>query len=403
MPAAPSTSILSSVIDAVTLQQSTDGAFENVDGYSQIWGKLKSGGRCTSEGGGSDVQRQWHLGLPNAQLLASGAQRVWSQSDQYRATRHPWSNTDSHDCIYVNDVRANNTPQGLVKLNKRLIDSMVLSLRNKLCTDIWTSNAGQNTAAGIAVAAANPVPMAGLITLMGAGSTVLGYNPTTHASTGTTVAAADLEALPDMSYFGLATNPTAPPAGLTNPFTECFSPVLVNETSTGFGGTTHTWAGQAVYVLNHLATRLTRGKGPDEYPDLFVTSNARFQVLLNSFESTYHTILTQAPGSVPNRRIGGGANLEIPFGNGVATWDQFITAPITFAVNTKKLEFVYLPAGKLVIDPNLPMPREGDMTSMTFIDTQYDATQVAHLAGAQITGCVIGNPRFQGISYAYAA
>jgi hypothetical protein len=402
MPAAPTTSILSSVIDAVTLQQSADGAFENVDGYSEIWKRLKAGGRCNSEGGGTDVQRQWHLGLPAAQLLATGAQRTWSQADQYRATRHPWSNTDSHDCIYVNDVRANNSQQGLVKLNKRLTDNMTLALRNKLCADVYQSNAGQNTTAGIAVSAANPVPMAGLITCMGAGSSVLGYNASTRASTGTTVAATDKEALPDMSYFGLATNPTAPPAGLTNPQPECFSPVLVNENSTAFGSAVDTWDGQAVVVLNYLSLRLQRGKGPGEQADLFVTTQSRFNTLLNSFESTYHTILSTPAGTVPNRRVGGAANLEIPFGFGVATWDQYITAPITFGINTKQMEYVYLPAGKLVIDPNLPMPREGDLTSMCFVDTQYDATQVAHLAGAQITGALICNPRFQGITYAYA-
>ncbi len=402
MPTAPTNSILSGQIDAVTLQQSMDGAFENVDGYSTIWKKLKENGRCTQDGGGSWIQRQWHLGLPNAQLLANGAQRIWSASDQYRATTHPWSNLDSHDCIYVNDVRANNTPQGLVKLNKKLIDSMTTAMRNKMCTDVFLSNAGQNTVSGVAIAAANPVPFAGLLTLFGYGTTAQGYNPTTRASTGTTVAAGDFEALPDMSYFGLATNPVAPPVGLTNPFPECFSPVLVNENCTGYTGSTHTWDGQAVQVLNYLALRLQRGKGPDQQADLFVTSQARYRIALNSFESTYHTILTSEAGSVPNRRVGGSANLEIPFGYGTLTWDQFINVAVTFGINTRQLEFAYLPAGKLIIDPNLPMPREGDMTSMTFVDTQYDATQVAHLAGAQITGAFIGNPRFQGMTYAFA-
>ncbi len=407
---APSTSIHTGLIDRVTMQQVMEGAFEDALNQSPIWGRMDANGVIKGDGGGDFLTKNVHMGLPATVDRAAGTARVFSANQEYVNYSIPWANIEATDAITRIDAELNNTKEGKVKLRAKTFERLGNGLSVGMATRLLSYNAGQNTTFGIAVTApASGVALGGLPTLFGYGNntaaSATGYNPDTHASTGTTVAAGDKEVLPSSTYYGVSTDPTAVLPGVTNKQTEANSPKIINETSTAFkaaGSTVYTWEANCERIIKHMATRATCGMGAGQAPDMLITTQARHVQVLNTLDAKYRVILESRQGPNPNLRVSQRQDLVIPYGGLELWWDFYLTAAVTYCLNSRKMQFSYVPQAKVIIDPTTGREGMGEMSKHVGVQTGFDMTQDAHLSAASVIGAFWLDPRWHAACYAFA-
>lgn len=406
----PSSSVHTSLIDKVTMQQVMEGAYENALNLSPIWGRMDANGVIKGDGGGDFLTKTSHMGLPATSDRAAGVARVFAASGEYCNYSIPWANVEVTDAITRIDAALNDTKEGKVKLRNRLMESMSEGLAVGMAQRVLNYNAGSTTTFGIApTVPASGVALGGLPTLFGWGTsavgTAQGYNPNTHLTTGSNVAAGDLEVTPNATYYGVSTNPAAVISGVTNKQTEANSPKIINETSTGFaaaGSTTYTWAANCERILKHMATRCTVGMGPGQAPDMAITTSARHIQVLNTLDTKYRVILESRTGANPNLRTSQRQDLVIPYGGLELWWDFYLTAAVTYVVNSRKMFFHYVPQQKVAIDPTTGRESMGEKSAHVGVQTGFDMVQDAHLAAATVLGAYWLDPRHHAACFAFA-
>lgn len=397
----PTYNVNTNLIDPVTTQQFMDGALENVLQQDGLLSAMKSAGTITYDGYGQSDTKNVHVGLPSTSERGAGTVRTFSSNQQYVTAYIPWSNVEGNDMIRRLDAQLNSGPAAKVQLTKRILPNLAMGLRVGLVTRLLTQNAGSNAVAGFAAATSNPPPLGGLPTLFGYGSAAQNWNPVTRATTGVWTNTSK-EVLPNTTYYGLATNPTSPPASITNPQTDCLSPVITAYNATaatwGSSGGAATWASNCREVLNHHIARQTRGDMPEDIPDLAIMTNTMFAALTNTFQAYYRVSLEK--GEVdPNMRIGQGSTISIPYGPLTLKWSAYLSQEVCYVLNSRKMNLKLFPTKKLAIDPTLGVVETED-ASMISVQTQYDIREDAHLISAGILGDFFLEPRYHGMSYA---
>lgn len=393
----PTYSVNSSVIDAVTLQQTMDGAWPDWMNYSCILKKMEEAGTIDKKADGAFLTKNIDVGLGVAQERSAAQTRSFNSENDYVNLIMPWTNVEANRGLSSLDVRVNSGANGKVKLNEQLIQKLKDTMKVALLTRILTYNAGTTTVAGFTAATANPPPLGGLPTLFGYGASAQAYNPVTRSSSGAWSAASKY-VLPNTTYYGVSTNPLSPPATVANPQFECLSPVISAYTATVWNATaTGTWLNNCREVLNGHITRQTRGNGPDERPDFAAMSQTMFTDLINTFQAYYRTVLA-GEAQDPNMRAISGTDQQIPYGPLTLHYDSYLTQEVCYVLNSKKMGLSLFPADKIVIDPSLP--NKG--TSMFTVETNYDMTSGAHLASVGLLGQMWLDPRYHGMSYAAA-
>jgi hypothetical protein len=280
-----------------------------------------------------------------------------------------------------------------------MMRDMGADARRDLATNILRSNAGSNIAFGQAVATANPVPIFGLPTMFGYGGAAQNYNPDTQATSGT-VAAGDREVLPNQLYCGVSTHPTNAIAGVDFKQNESTSPVLVNWSSTAFGGTT--FKANALNVLDHGLTRLTRSEDPMDVPDLLLMTRTGFTDLASSIvgggpSGLGSRVVYTGEAQNPNMKLF--SDNMIPYGNAKAYWDVSMPANTVYFLNTNYLEFNYFPQKAI----NGSAEIGSDVGSEYFgVRSDYDIKQGGHLAVANLCANLWGNPFYHGAAFNFA-
>lgn len=395
MAAAPTYNQYSPLVDATTTQQFMRGEFENVVKRNILLSELDKNGNIKKDASGKYLERNVRVGVFSAGYRSADlAARTFARQQQRATYSIPYSIREVTGVLAEHDIIFNSGKEALISLKEKMLKNMGDDFRRDLGSILLTSNAAANSVFGQSAVSGSPVPFFGLPSIFGYGSAATGYNATTQASTGSGVAAADAEVLPNDTYCGVSTHPTNPIAGVTNRQNESTSPVIVNYTSTTFGATT-TWAANAIKVLDYMNTRLTRSNDPMDAPTLGICDRTMFNAVRALLQSNFRIELTGSPKTVSPTLF---RDNRIPWGTFDLVWDVSQPASVLYMLNTNYLEFDVFPQYSINKDGTLSQSAE-DMFS---IKTQYSIEQGGHLAVAQLTGQLWANPYFQGAAYGFA-
>jgi len=401
MPAsAPTYNNFSALIDPVTTQQFMRGAFDNTLRRVIILKKLKEAGRIKGDASGKWFERTVRAGQYTSALRTDLAQRTFARNQTKITYAVPYSNKETTGMLSRLDVRfQQGRDQSTVLMNVRetMMNEMAIDFQTNYATDLLTKNGGSTTTFGQAAASGSPVPVFGLPTMFNYGAAPAAYNPDTQVIGGA-VGAGDKEVAGEGTYCGVTLAPTGVIANIDNRVNEATSPVLVNWSSTAWGASGTTFDATCLEVLDYMDLRLTRSNDPDERADLFLTTRTMFGQINYALLANQRVILGNQ-----SQRVDPKLNKDntIPYGAQEIAWDASCPANVLYDLNTRKLEFDYFPANKLIHDDTLTVP-SGEMTEMFDIETAHDIQQGAHLCVASLLGQLWGNPHFQGAAYNFA-
>jgi hypothetical protein len=255
---APTPVNYSPIVDELVTQWYMTKTFENTVRKRVLMDYLAKNGKLQQAdgGGGKYVEIKARVGEHQAAYRAELAVRTWSRVNLDVTYDAPHAYYETKGVLSEEDLAYLRSQQAIVKLADKMLTRMSDDMGKGLNGQLIKSNATANTIAGVAAAASNPVPIYGLISVFGYGSTAIGYSPTTQASTTSAVTAADIEVLPNVSYCGVSTHPTNAITGVDNKLNESTSPVIANWSSTGFPAASTTYTTNCLDVCSHLISRL---------------------------------------------------------------------------------------------------------------------------------------------------
>lgn len=393
----PSSSINTSVIDAVTIQQTMNGSWPDFLNYSCILKKMEEAGTISKKGSGAWLTKNIDVGLPEANERSAAQERTFASENDYVNLILPWTNVESTRGLSRIDIATNSGPEGKVKLAEQMIPKLVNGMKVGLFSRLLTYNTGSQAVAGFPAQTANPPKLGGAASLFGYGPTAQAYNPIDSSTSGNW-SATSKEVLPDTMYYNVATNPLTPPASVANPQKECLSPVISAYNATVWNAVaTGTWANNCREILTHHMQRQTRGNGPDEKPDFAVMTGTMWSSLINTFQTYNRVALVGGQGADPNMRAVSGTEQVIPYGFLSLHWDAYLTQEVCYVLNSKKMGMDIIPQDNVLIDPSLPNKAPG---SLFAVETQSDIRTGSALAVVSMIGQMWFDPRWHGMSYA---
>jgi hypothetical protein len=229
------------------------------------------------------------------------------------------------------------------------------------------------------------------------GSTAYAWNPNTKVASATATAiAATKEMRPDGTWGGISTKPNTAISGVDDKYFEATSPVIVHSDSSAWTGTT-TWKSACTEALSYLITRLTRGNGMDERPDLCILNQSDFLDLKSTIKSdvSQQVILTDTP-TEPD--AGMYPRVHIKYEGVTVCYDLDCPANVQFMLNTDHLYFDTLGQSP---DNFLGKkgPVGGAIRDIFKVDMDKSIDQGAWKIAASLCGQLYANPYYQGMGY----
>lgn len=401
MPAAaPTNNNYSSLVDVTTTQQFMRGEFDNVKKRNVILKRLDAAGNIKGDASGKFFERNVRVGSFTTQARGDLVERSFARQQQRVTYAVPYAWLETTGALGEQDIVFNSGQEALIKLNAVMMKNMGDDSRRDLANRLLRSNGGSATTLGQSVAAANPVPMFGLPTMFGTGTTQ-NYNPDTQTTSGA-IGAGDKEALPNAIYCGVSTHPTNPIAGVDGKQNESTSPVIGNWSSTAWGSGATTWRANCMLVANHMLNRLARSEDPMDNCNLGVMTRQMFTdfgdaISLGTPGGLGGRVVFTGEKQSPNMKLY--TDNTIPYGNAEFVWDVSAPANTCYFLNTNFMEFCYFPQKSYRQGGEI----SGDVGSEYFgVRTDYDIKQGGHLAVAVMCANLWGNPFNQGVAFSFA-
>lgn len=390
----------SPLVDESTTQQFMRGAWDATKKVRFLLEKMEQNGNIQNDGEGAFFEKKILVGEFQASERADLAARNFARRQHYITARAPWGFMDMTDVLSDRDLALNTGESAKVKLAEGRLERMGKDFKKAVSNRIFTRNRGANTALGIAastIANGADEPINGLPTLFGHGSSTTGYSPLT-GTTGTTIADADREALPNTTYYGQTTLPGGL-AGVDNAITEAYSPVIGNWSSTTFdtAGASSLWNVNGLNFLDYMNQRLSRANDSDEMPDCGVTTSVMYLGLKQLLASRQRIIIDD---SIKSPNAGMFPRRFIPYENITVSWDDDCTANVIYLLNSNKMYFKTVPvvsAGHAGGDG-----ATGSAGEMFKVTQQHSIEQGGHLTAVQFIGQLVCEPRYQGVGYTFA-
>ena len=411
MPAAaPTYSNFSTVVDPVTTQQFMRGEFENCKKRIIVLNKLNERGKIRPDASGTFAQRQARIAQFQSAARADLAERVFTKLQQRVNYTFPWAWYETTGALGDQDLVYNSGKEALVRLKEVMYQNMAEDFTKDLNMYLLQNNAGANTTFGQAAASNLPVPVYGLPTLFGYGSTAQNYVTGDTIAAGTTsgnVGSGDQEVLPNTTYCGVSTHPFNAITGVDNRAYEATSPVICNWSSTAWAGAGNvTFDKTGIYVMDYLQARLARSSAPEDSPDIFVMTRPLFNALGKAIIGGANglvgaRVLLSSEALNPNAKAFKSNGNRIPYDNMDGWWDVFTPANTLYMLNTNHMDFCYHPVAPIKLGADLQTDG-ASLSEVFFARTAYDIKQGGHLAVAALSAQLWANPYFQGAAYNFA-
>lgn len=302
MPSAPSLVSFSPIVDELVTQLYLTKTFDNATRHSVALDYLLNKGVLGQDAdGGKYIELKARIGEFSQAYRAELAARTFNRVNHDVTYVLPYAFYETTGVLSEEDLAFLQSRQAIVKLSQKMLTRMSDDLGKGLNRQLIQSNATSNTIAGVAAASTSPTPVFGFISVFGYGATATGYTYTTQASTGSAVAAGDLEVLPNVSYCGISTHPTNAISGVDNKVNESTSPVIANWSSTGWNSTASTtYQTNCLDVVSHLIVRLqARGNDPSLMPNFGMQTTAMHETMKRALRASTNQqlVLTMTPQS----------------------------------------------------------------------------------------------------------
>jgi hypothetical protein len=207
---------------------------------------LESQGRVTYNNGGRGWMWPIQYRLHDMTGNSGETPRNFTRTNLWK-----WANLEARgyqitDAITYKEYTENKSEQGIIKVFDGLTERMQQSMRQRLGPEYFVDGS----------AAGHETDWHGLESMYGVNGTVNSTDGTQRAAN-----AADFVGYPSDTYAGISTvlgnyggaNETGEvwPLGIADPEFDFYSPLVVNYTCTGFGGTSKTWAKQGDEALRY--------------------------------------------------------------------------------------------------------------------------------------------------------
>lgn len=398
----PSPTMYSNVVDEVVTQQYIRGEWNNTLRI-RYWWKAMNDAKSVAmdEGGGKFIEWKARLGEWTASVAYRGdlAQRTFVRKNLRTTYTTGWSFFEVTPMLSERDLQFLNTPQNITNFQNQFLTEVgqdAIKNINQRCLAENTTGATKYT---VTTTATSDYPLNSFINLFDPGSgTVQNYVPDTNTTSGN-IAATDKEALPNGTYCGVSTNPVTGVVGVDGQVRGSAAPVLINHTSSQFGGTT--WLANALKVMDYAQVRLTRAPGPENRIGLILQHRTRFldtKAAIRAASNQQVVFLDNGEGRNPNLGLFGDG--MIPYNGLWVTYDEDMgPTDLMFYLNLKQLKFRIFPQPSLAGITDGPIKGNPEPFAVRQgWDIDAGAWKVVVSMCAQLTA----DPYFQGASYAFA-
>ncbi len=335
----PNPANYSTIVDQLAIAEYLMGTFwDNSRKHSFICDKLQKSGVMHDQQG-KHIDLKARIGIHSAGYRSQGGSRTFSHPQQYVTYLQQAAFFEIATALYEEETAFLETQGAVVKYNRDLATNVGEDLIKGLNFQLLNSNSTSNTIAGIAAAAASPIPITGIPSVFGYGATAIGFTysaSSTGATTASAVTAADLEVLPNVTYCNVSTHPTAAIAGVDGKVPGSTSPVIVNWSSTSFSSGSSTYTSNCLAVWSRMISRLvSREPNVEGMPDTGIQTLAMHNQMRTALRGSteQHIVLTNTPQS-PDAGLY--ERLMIPYEglNIVVDTDQ--PAGVAYCLNLKK-------------------------------------------------------------------
>ncbi len=395
----PSPANYSNIVDELVTQQFMRTEWEQTKKIRIFTETLEKDGAFEYDASGKWTDWKARIGEYTTAYHNDLGVRSFARKNHYVTYTAPWAMIEVTGVLSENDVMFMNSPDAVVNLTKKMLKQMSEDFYKDVNKKLLQENGGSSSALGAATFAGAQVPFYGMPTLFGYGTST-GYNPDTQASTGTGTAAGDKEALPTVTYCGVATHPTSAIAGVDNKMNESTTPVIANWSSTAWNtAAVTTWLVNAVDVMEHLVTRCTRGSGIDETPNLSILTQKMYREFRASIRRSSAVQIVLSDDSPRSPDAGMYPRRFIPFLGVNAFYDENQLSNVVGVYNTKQMKFRMFPQKPAGMDSGAI---GGDVKEMFKVSQMPDIDQGGHKVVVKMVGQLMQNPRYQGVAYALA-
>ena len=292
----------------------------------------------------------WEVRFRNHNVVGNNGEtrRVWNRQNLWQTAELDYRGYQLTDSITTKELESNKGPQAKIKLAAKMVSRMEGSFNDFLSRQVWIDGN----------ASGNELSWHGVESFMNATQTI---NVSTGAAR--TANAADPVGYSNDSYAGLSTVLGAVggaqtsgvwPAGVADHEFDYYTPVIVNYTSTYFGGATPTWKNQCIEAMRFGLFHTKRNDSQDEGVDMIVLDRALYVDFLNRQDSKERVIVSDA-----KRLRNFGFNDVVSFDGGVEVTTEYgVPANCGYLLNTKKMEILCMQGKLLSPDPEMPIYNE---------------------------------------------
>lgn len=267
----------------------------------------------------------WRVKYRNHDVEGNNGQtaRTFDQKNLYKTAFLPWRGYQATDAIFNDELKMNKGKEGLIKVFEGLGDRLKTSVEQAMGLEYYVDGA----------ASGNSLSWHGF-------ETMFGINGTLNITSGAQRAAnaADKVGYPTGTYAGLSTalgneggeNQTGLywPAGIADPEFDYWSPLVVNHTSTAFGGSSPTFREQGQEAMRYGIINAQRNSSKNGQITNIFLGRGLYEDFLNLQDSKERTIITQE-----NSLRAFGFKNVVNFDGLEVTWESGIGTDVGYGLN----------------------------------------------------------------------
>lgn len=234
----------------------------------------------------------WQVRYRNQPVTGNNGEtpRVFARQNLWVDANLPYRGYQVTDSIYKREMLENRGQAALINVAGKMASRLQESMEQHLGKEVWIDGN----------AAGNELRFHGIESMMGIDGTV---DITTGAKRPAN--AADMFGWPSDVYAGINTGLGAIagsqlegvwPNGVADSEYDFYSPIVVNYTSTAFGGTTATWADNCVYATREGIHQAKRNDTRESQIDMVVMDRKLYIEYMNKLDSKERSIVSKSNG-----------------------------------------------------------------------------------------------------------
>lgn len=379
------------VVDPITIANYSKMEWKNTVEHYPTAKRFMQKGNVNRDVGGDQLQWPIEAGVDENHVIQDyeDVSSLYTMTVNYARATIDWGLIGSFKAISKGQLRTNSGAQALVKFGRKTVPSMFKNLLNQASGSLFWHLFNTNLYSY--VSANNKVPFAGLPSVF-TGTTAITWSSTIKQGV-----------INNTNYAGL----TCVSGGLTSvtiPRDDAWTPQAFNTTSTAYGSTTPTFAGNAFAILTDSISGCSKFDAEDS------SMQTQEVVLTRAMYNDFASLMQQKQSFLLTGKVSKGAafgiGMDVMTGlehNGVPIrWDGHIPADTGYLLNYDQMFLDLQPRYEFSKDSNSALATSGDDDGIFETEVRYNDGRMAVTVSAACPGQFRINPRYQGMLYAGA-